>query len=242
VTSIPFDQIQAAALAQADRLLTDWFPQGKQSGREFKVGSIRGERGESLSINLDTGLWKDFAVGQSGRDLIDLHAAISHSGDRVAAARELGKALGLIDGVNGHASRPKAAAKASGPDKWLPMIPPSHGTPRPDAMLAEFDTVHEYTDASDRVTHYVGRIEARGNRRKQFVPITYGRLGNKLGWHKQAPASPRPLYGLNRLATMPDASVILCEGEKAADAAQEQFPDRACLRGPAAPAALSMPT
>src|SRR6185312_1782202 len=52
-------------------------------------------------------------------------------------------------------------------------------------------------------------------------------------WHTKHPAAPRPLYGLNRLSTMPDARPILCEGEKAADAAQRLFPDRPCVSWPA---------
>jgi putative DNA primase/helicase len=224
---IPFDQIQAVTLAQADRLLTDWFPQGRRVGRKFLVGNLQGERGDSLSVNLDTGLWKDFADGPSGHDLIDLHAARHHAGDRVAAARELGATLGLIKGTNGHA---EPAAETKQADFWLPVVPPPLGTrPPPASTFSGFDVVYDYTDANDRVTHYVGRIEARGNRKKLFVPITFGTLDGKVGWHKKHPAAPLPLYGLNRLATMPGAPVILCEGEKAADAAKTLFPDHACI-------------
>jgi hypothetical protein len=226
-SSIPFAQIQATALTLADRLLADWFPNGRRRGRKFLVGSLQGERGESLSVNLDTGLWKDFAGGPGGHDLIDLRAAKQHDGDRVAAARELGTMLGLIPKTNGHAE-PMAETKQA--DVWLPIIPPPPGTRPPSAStFSGFDTVYDYTDAADRVTHYVGRIEARANRRKIFVPIVFGTLDGRTGWHKKHPAAPLPLYGLNRLATMPDAPVLLCEGEKAADAARMMFPDHACI-------------
>jgi putative DNA primase/helicase len=113
---------------------------------------------------------------------------------------------------------------------WRPMIPPRSGTADPPAeLLSGFDVVHEYTDLHDRVTHYVGRIEARGGRRKTFVPITYGELNGRMGWHHKAPKAPRPLYGLNRLTAMPDASVLLCEGEKAANVAQQLFLHCVCL-------------
>ena len=62
--------------------MIEWFPNGRQVGREFKVGNLAGEPGQSLSINLDTGLWSDFAVGVGGRDLIDLYAKLRHGGDR----------------------------------------------------------------------------------------------------------------------------------------------------------------
>lgn len=60
----------------ADRVLAvcqHLFPQGKRVGDEFEVGSIAGEPGSSLKINLNgkAGLWRDFA-GDDGGDLIDL--------------------------------------------------------------------------------------------------------------------------------------------------------------------------
>jgi len=208
---IPFDQIAAAALGQSERLLRDWYPAGRVVGREFLIGNLRGDRGDSLSINLTTGLWKDFAADHGGHDLIDLQAA-RRGTDRIAAARELSEMLGINGHHNGHA--PTGNEKNGRPLKadWRPMLPPS-GTQRPDAMLAGFDVVHEYTNAEDRVTHYVGRTEARNGRRKQFTPVTYGILDGKEGWHNKHPKAPRPLYGLNRLSTMPEAPVLLCEGE-----------------------------
>nr|WP_246591083.1 DUF6371 domain-containing protein [Georgfuchsia toluolica] len=43
---------------------------------------------------------------------------------------------------------------------------------------------------------------------------------------------PRPLYGLDRLAAKPDATVLLVEGEKCADAAAEVLPEYAVLTWP----------
>jgi hypothetical protein len=73
------------------------------------------------------------------------------------------------------------------------------------------------------------RREATATEKKQFHPLVYGTLNGKSGWHSKQPPSPKPRYGLNRLTALPDATVIPCEGEKAADAAQALFPDRPCL-------------
>jgi 5S rRNA maturation endonuclease (ribonuclease M5) len=229
MTGIPFDAISAAALASAPSLLADWFPHGKRHGREFKIGSIRGEPGESLSINLNTGVWKDFASNESGADLIDLRAAMSHGGDKGSAARELAQSFGIsVNGVDRYPGKPPPRQAKAG--DWIPMVPPPHGTaPPPQTALSGFDAYFEYTDATDRVTHYVGRIEARNGRDKQFIPLTYGTIGGVQGWHRRRPANPLALYGLNRLAALPEAGVILCEGEKSADAALALFPDRPCL-------------
>ena len=62
---------------------------------------------------------------------------------------------------------------------------------------------------------------------KEHRPLTY-RQFNKDGarrWAWGGLDAPRPLYGLEQLAKRPDAPVLLCEGEKTADAAQKIFPD-----------------
>ena len=54
-----------------------WLPNGKLEGKEYRVGSVRGETGRSLSVNVETGVWSDFAEeGVAGADLISLYAAI----------------------------------------------------------------------------------------------------------------------------------------------------------------------
>jgi AAA domain len=226
IEPIPFERIQAASLAQAECLLRRWFPRGKRIGNEFAIGNLRGDAGDSLKVNLRTGKWSDFATDDSGHDLIDLAAKLWHRGDRIKAGCELGKQLGII--IN---DTPKPVHRTPAQrGEWRPSIPPPADAARPgDDVLRGFDMVHEYTDLCDRVTHYVGRIEARPGRKKQFIPITFGVLNGKRGWHRRGPDIPKPLYGLNRLSTLPDATVLLCEGEKAADAAQRLFPDHACV-------------
>ncbi len=99
-------------------------------------------------------------------------------------------------------------------------------------MLNGFDVVHKYTDVYGFVTHYIGRIEARENEKKRFVPVVYGMLDGTAGWYNRHPEAPRPLYGLHRLAEHPDAPVVICEGEKAADAAHAMLPGYACVAWP----------
>ena len=92
---IPFDEINAAALAAYPGLLHGWFPAGRVAGHEFLVGDLRGSPGKSLSINVDTGRWADFAGDAKGGDPISLAAAAFHNGDQGAAARDLGSRLGF---------------------------------------------------------------------------------------------------------------------------------------------------
>jgi hypothetical protein len=233
LNGIPFDAIKSASLAHAPHLLSEWFPQGRIIGREFKVGSINGEVGQSLAVNLTTGLWADFAdPAIRGADMIDLRAAVAHQGDLGAAARELAQSLGInINGYSGDVPRHKVQTKPTkAPNDWLPMVPPPAGVAPPDeAKFRGFGTVYEYTNLDDRVTHYIGRIEARPGRKKIFIPITYGVLDGVVGWHEKRPENPLPLYSLNKLIGHPNAPVMLCEGEKSADAAQSMFLEYVCL-------------
>jgi len=50
------------------------YPEGKMESGCYKVGSIQGEKGRSMSIYLtgdQSGKWMDFATGEGG-DLLDL--------------------------------------------------------------------------------------------------------------------------------------------------------------------------
>src|SRR5688500_12198834 len=93
---IPFDRINETALAAYPSLLSEWFSAGRVYGHEFKIGDLQGNAGDSLSINIRSGKWSDFAIGQKGGDPISLYAAAFCAGDRVAAAKSLGHLLNLL--------------------------------------------------------------------------------------------------------------------------------------------------
>lgn len=63
---------------QALSVATYLLPQGKNAGREYLVGSVGGEPGDSCKICVTgskAGVWSDFATGEKG-DLLDLWAAV----------------------------------------------------------------------------------------------------------------------------------------------------------------------
>lgn len=70
-------------------------------------------------------------------------------------------------------------------------------------------------------------------RGKQVLPI---RATRAVGMHPflevKAIDAPRPLYGLDLLASRPDDRVIVVEGEKAADAGRAIFPDHVVITWP----------
>lgn len=63
------EKINEALESALPELLTQWFPEGKFMGNAFKVGSLDGERGTSLSIAVkgpSAGRWLDRASGERG--------------------------------------------------------------------------------------------------------------------------------------------------------------------------------
>jgi len=234
--AIPFDAINAAALASLPTLCREWFPHGKLQGREFKVGNLHGDVGESLSINVTDGVWKDFEAQVGGSDPVSLYAAAFTRNDQGDAARKLGQQLGVYGATSNKAT---TKAKPRSADSWLPILPVPATAPKPQIELGACDRFYEYRDAEGRLQFYVRRWEARPGGKKRFLPLVYGTLGGKVGWHARHPDAPRPLYGLDRLAVSPDAPVIVCEGEKSADAAQFLFPGYVCITWPAGSSAVA---
>jgi hypothetical protein len=68
---------------RTEALLCELFPAGRRQGRDWCIGSLAGEPGQSLRISLagkHRGRWHEFADGTHG-DLLDLVAAVCFGGD-----------------------------------------------------------------------------------------------------------------------------------------------------------------
>lgn len=86
-----------------------------------------------------------------------------------------------------------------------------------------------YFDENGRLLCIVARY-GNGRGAKEFRPFAVFRnAAGEENWHCRALPAPRPLYGLDRLAARPDAPILVCEGEKAADAAGKRFPVYVCI-------------
>ena len=218
---IDFQGLNARLLPQLPTLIPQWLPNGKREGREYVVGGLDGSPGRSLSINLATGVWKDFAAGDGGSDPISLYAAMHNMG-QAEAARELGGDDAPTTGgyvTNGHGYEPE-------PPPPLPEVAPEIAAPpsREHPRYGESTGQWAYRDAAGAIMAWVYRYEPEGSR-KQYVPYTWV----DGTWTAKAPPKPRPLYGLDRLAKRPGRPILVCEGEKATDAAQTLFPGMVCM-------------
>lgn len=95
--------------------------------------------------------------------------------------------------------------------------------------LGRPSAVWTYTTADGRLVGYVCRFETvndDGSRGKETIPITWAhnRKTDEFSWRWLSFKTPRPLYGMDLLASRPAAKVLVVEGEKTADAARKIFP------------------
>ena len=138
------------------------------------------------------------------------------------SCRRVEQHLGLPSDAPAPSKKPRRPARR-------PAKPPAD-TPAPDLGRAVAQWC--YRDTTGQQLFWIQRID-QPDGKKLFIHRTW--LDNT--WHfpsrrdaftSEWPA-PRPLYRLPDLADRPDAPVIICEGEKAADAAAQLFPDHACI-------------
>jgi putative DNA primase/helicase len=132
----------------------------------------------------------------------------------------------------GRGRRPAAAAKT---DAWRVIHPVPDDAPPPPQQHYRHGKparTETYRDPDGRVFGYVWRFDlADGG--KEFAPLTLCENGaGRREWRWKAWPEPRPLYGLDRLAQRPQAPVVICAGEKAADAAGELLPDFVAVTSP----------
>jgi len=117
------------------------------------------------------------------------------------------------------------ALKARG--LWPEAAPSANGNGLPKAWKGKPRTgLWEYRDLNGSLLGYVCRFD--GPDGKEVVPF-FARNG--VGWKAGAAPEPRPLYGLHKLQGH-QGPVLICEGEKATDAAQILAPGFACMTWP----------
>jgi putative DNA primase/helicase len=231
-----YDDISVAALRRAPAILSEWLPGGSVVRREYQTGSLHGGSGASLKVNLETGRWKDFASGEpGGSNLIALYAAI-HKLEWKDATDELAKQFAI--------EKPSSTHITLAPTNWEPLIPipdiapvddngsPSlPSLPRSDAD-AEVNGLWCYFDAEGRPTSWRVRIDSQKGR--DVWPLTFcrNRETGEVAWRWKDVPSPRGLYGVEWLAIVADAPILIVEGEKTADAARRLLPDWIVLTWP----------
>lgn len=231
---------QEVAARLADRiesLVVELLPQGHREGAEWRCGSINGESGKSLGVHLTgekRGVWADFANGERG-DALELVKAVLGLDTRAA----IEWSLNWLGERATDATSPPTVKRG---DEWKPILP----VPKDAARRMPWHPEHgrpsgrwPYRDAEGQLLGLTCRFN-RADGGKVVLPLTFceGPDGRR-EWRWQSFPPPRPLYGLDLLAQRPDAQVIVVEGEKATNAAQERFPDHVAITWPGGAKAVS---
>lgn len=248
-------RIAAAALASfADTMAFLGLANGKHQGPEYLPLNPRRPDNSpgSFSINMATGAWGDFAIGASGLDLVSLAAYLADE-KQSDAARRLAHHFGITvpprkngppraAGDPGKAKAPAAPPQPrQGPETGaahsagecvLPVPGDAPAPPKRHPKLGTPSHAWEYRDTTGRLLFLVCRFDlAAGG--KEIRPLSLRRMpSGKLEWRWLGVNPLRPLYGLDRLAARPDADAMICEGEKAADAAALLFPGHVAITSP----------
>ena len=110
---ISVSEISEMLWDRCERVCKLLLPNGKRSGHEWECGSVNGEKGKSLKVNL-TGkkVWCDFSSSESG-DLLDLWVSVRNVGLH-QAIKEAKEFLGIKDDDQYFAKPKKTYSK---PDK-----------------------------------------------------------------------------------------------------------------------------
>lgn len=243
-----FERVALALHTNIESVLAQWFPSGTVKGKEFNIGSIAGEAGQSLRISIRgerLGFWSDFAEGEAGRDLISLYA-YKHGISNGKACKQLADELGItlsaphfssfskttqnpapaqaVQGVE----KPLASTKPvkSGTD-WVPLLPvPADAPEYPKAHVVRGRPAAqwEYRDQAGQLLGVVYRfVTSDGG--KEVLPCVYAEHPKTKAreWRWITFRDPRPLYIKGRFRA--DLPVLVVEGEKCADAAHTLLAD-----------------
>ena len=135
-----------------------------------------------------------------------------------------GSKPGIFSPLDGNDARQGTAQQAEPRSAgWFPILPvPENAPPSPQEHYKRGRPVAIYTyrGPEGALLGYVCRFDADGGN-KEFLPLTYCENAGdgKREWRWRGFTAPRPLYNLARLHASPQAPVVVCEGEKAANAA-----------------------
>ena len=192
--------------AEAASIAQYLLPNGKRQAGEWKVGSLNGEAGKSLSVRLSgvkAGVWADFASGETG-DLLDLWSK-SRGLSVAAAMAEAKQYLGVRDAMPERErqafkrpEKPKCQAPKSAVKQWL------NGRGITDETIAAFKVAEQIRgDKAYAVFPYL--------RDGELINAKYRNPAEKRDMRQEGGAEPC-LFGWH-LIDPKLRQVAICEGE-----------------------------
>ncbi len=190
----------------------------KRGSEYYGICPFHDDHETSLQVNERKQIFKCFACGAGG-DAIDFLQKLGHS-FKEALDEVSGNKLTSSGNIQRDAvkARPKAIT-------WKQVTPAPSINP---ATISHYkhgkpSRAWAYLSPEGQTLGYICRFDI-GDGKKEVLPYTYATDGTRSEWRWQGFDKPRPLYNLDQLAKRPDATVMVVEGEKTADAAAVLFP------------------
>jgi len=216
-------RVNGQLLSNSATVLNSWLD-GERKGDEYvAINPLRDDQSAgSLSINLTTGVWKDFAVDDfAGPDLVSLYIKLNDLD--ASAALDALETLQPASGAKGPPHVRKQSAKLVKAEvQSAPAPHDCHMPPDIHPDLGIPSMTWDYLTADGLKGFMVYRFETEKG--KETRPVSYN--PEKQDWQWKLPNSPLPIYHLDRITHDKDVTVVVVEGEKTADAASKHFPDR----------------
>lgn len=211
-----------------------WLPNTKRTAQGVQAcNPIRGDQNPESMMIYPNGRGKDFAADQA-LDCINLYAAQNNlqNGDAIKYLSDkfgLSTSKTLPKRIEGAVSGRKVKLSVVQNNAVNEFVYPPE--PYPANAFTHYkygppSVVYTYFDIHNKLIGYTCRFDFKdGN--KAVLPFTWSNTSGKYGWHWNADAwkNDWPIYGIEKLAQMPNATVIIGEGEKVCDYAQRLLPD-----------------
>ncbi len=170
----------------------------------------------SLKVNEKKKLYSCFACGAAG-DTIDFLTRMGRTFHE--ACQEINGGY-LPESTTPEQRQAKPAAPA--PNSWKHVNPaPNEATEFRHYRHGNASKSWAYRDKDGNVIGYVCRFDLQDGS-KEVLPYVFATDGNRSEWRWMGFEKPRPLYNLDKLIQNPNATIVVCEGEKTADAIQSQ--------------------
>ncbi|MCP4355639.1 MAG: AAA family ATPase [Proteobacteria bacterium] len=197
-TQINYSEINNYLKSRSFDVVSNLLPGGKMIGREWEVGSLHGEKGKSLKVNLNKGIWCDFASDDKG-DLFELWHKVKGFSQKHETAKDICQCYcidiptnnGFINSNDSYDDyKPSRDGNCTG--KWT------------------------YHNENGSAFASIYRYDKKDEPRKDFIPF---QPDNTVGLPKDPDGNvkQRPIYNAHFLKDTGDI-VVIVEGEKCADA------------------------
>lgn len=214
-----------------------YLPNGKWKGNEYEAKNPRRQDNRPGSFKLNrNGKWCDFATGEGGEDVLSFIQYVGVYQDAYETIENLPSQFKPENGSVVPVKKQKPVDPFEQAWEYCRPGDSDYPTEIKHLELGKPTEVYEFRDTKGTLIGL--RVRFQVETKKEIRPYTLfkNKDTGERKWHwKGLPKSHRyfaggyPLYGLEKLEEKPGAPILLVEGERTANKAQELFPNFAVL-------------